>query len=395
MAAHFKGEKTQVLPDFLHLNDLACEAVGGKIIFATDDFFAPAENLLKKKSPVLKPDEFTDYGKWMDGWETRRKRIPGHDWCIIQLGVPGIVHGFEVNTSFFAGNSAPRISIQAACLMQVDLPEFWPRGDRIGTAASDEELKAVKKMKSDEWTLLVPMKELKPRYLDTSHNYFSASCKRKWTHIRLNIYPDGGIARFKVYGAVQKDWSASGPNDLDDLVAMENGGICVGFSSAQLGHPRNILGLGRATSMEDGWETARRPDRPPVLKADEKGILLMPGNEWAVFRLAHPCVITHIEIDTNHFKGNFPDTCKLEACVLNTEEEKEYITQKWNLKQNPKWNPLLSFTKLKPNKRHFFDGTALQMQDVITHVRLVIVPDGGVSRMRLWGFPRTLLYTSK
>ncbi|CAM5131449.1 unnamed protein product [Natator depressus] len=124
---------------------------------------------------------------------------------------------------------------------------------------------------------------------------------------------------FKVYGVVQKDWSASGP---DDLVAMENGGICVGFSSAQLGHPRNILGIGRATSMEDGWETARRLDRPPVLKADDKGILLIPGNEWAVFRLAHPCVITHIEIDTYHFKGNFPDTCKLEACVLNAQEGK-------------------------------------------------------------------------
>ncbi|CAM4640938.1 unnamed protein product, partial [Lepidochelys kempii] len=118
-----------------------------------------------------------------------------HDWYIIHLGVPGIVRGFEVNTSFFAGNCAPRIYSSSQSLQQLrtlqlmDLPEFWPRGDRIGTAASDEELKAVRKMKSDEWTLLVPMKELKPRYLDTSHNYFSASCKREWTHIRLNIYP--------------------------------------------------------------------------------------------------------------------------------------------------------------------------------------------------------------
>ncbi|CAM4532572.1 unnamed protein product, partial [Caretta caretta] len=113
-----------------------------------------------------------------------------HDWCIIHLGVPGIVRGFEVNTSFFAGNCAPLTDWVCVYITPaVDLPEFWPRGDRIGTAASDEELKAVRKMKSDEWTLLVPMKELKPRYLDTSHNYFSASCKREWTHIRLNIYP--------------------------------------------------------------------------------------------------------------------------------------------------------------------------------------------------------------
>ncbi|XP_067400917.1 probable inactive allantoicase isoform X2 [Emydura macquarii macquarii] len=397
MTAYLKGEKTQVLPDFLHLNDLACEAVGGKVLFATDDFFAPAENLLKwpvpdasegmnrtrNKVQFLKQMNLLIMASGsMDGRQGGKEFqfvlcLSGHDWCIIQLGVPGIIHGFEVNTSFFAENCAPRISIQAASLTPVDLPEFWPRGDRIGTAASAEEFKAVKKMKSDEWTLLVPMKQLKPGYLDTSHNYFSASSKQKWTHIRVNIYPDGGIARLKVYGVVQKNWSASGPNDLDDLVAMENGG------------------LGRATSMEDGWETARRLDRPPVLKADDKGIILMPGSEWAVFRMAHPCVITHIEIDTYHFKGNFPDACKLEACVLNTQEEKDCITQKWNFKQHPKWNLVLSVTKLKPNKRHFFDGTTLQMQDVITHVRLTIVPDGGVSRMRLWSFPRALSYTSK
>ncbi|XP_025071995.1 probable allantoicase [Alligator sinensis] len=395
MAAHIKEEKTQVLPDFLNLNDLACKTMGGKVLFATDDFFAPADNLLKKQNPEFKVDTFTAYGKWMDGWETRRKRTPGHDWCIIQLGVPGTIHGFEVNTSFFAGNCAPRISVQAACLKRVEIPELWPRGDRIGTAASDEEFEAVKKMKSEEWNFLVPMTELKPGSLDTSQSYFSAHSKQRWTHVRFNIYPDGGIARFKVFGIIQKDWSASGLNDLDDLVAMANGGVCVGFSSTQLGHPRNILWPGKATSMKDGWETARRMDRPPVVKVDDKGILLIPGHEWAVFRLAHPGIITHIEIDTTHFKGNFPDTCQVEACVLNAEEEKECLTQKWNLKQGLKWIPLLSVAKLKPNKRHFFDGTVMQMQDAITHVRLVICPDGGVSRMRLWGFPRTLLSKSK
>lgn len=395
MSVHLKEEKPHILPDFLHLDDLACETRGGKVLFATDDFFAPAENLLKKQRPVSHADLFTDYGTWRDGWETRRKRISGHDWCIIQLGVPGIVYGFEADTSYFAGNCAPRISIQAAYLKQEEIPSLPPRGTRIGTAASDEEFKAVKEMRSSEWAFLVPMSEIKSGNLDTCRSYFCVTSKQKWTHIRLNIYPDGGIARLKVYGTISRDWSLSGQNHLSDLVAMVNGGICVGYSDAQLGHPRNILGIGRAKSMKDGWETGRSLERPPVLKADDKGNLLIPGREWAVFRLGHSGIITHIEIDTSHFKGNFPDTCTLEACILSIQEEKDCIAQKWSLKQGTKWNILLPVTKLKPHKRHFFDTTAIQTLNVCTHVRLTIAPDGGISRMRLWGFPRTPSYVSK
>ncbi|XP_053239596.1 probable inactive allantoicase [Podarcis raffonei] len=326
MTAHLSEKKGNVLPDFLHLNDLGCESVGGKVLFATDDFFAPAENLLKKQRPAYHADLFTEFGKWRDGWETRRKRIPGHDWCIIQLGVPGTIYGFEADTSYFAGNCAPQISIQAACLKPEEVPALPARGNRIGTAASDEELRIVKELL----------------------------------------------------------------NHLSDLVAMVNGGVCVGYSDAQLGHPGNILGPGRAKSMKDGWETSRNLQRPPILKLGDKGILLVPGSEWAIFRLGHSGVITHIEIDTSHFKGNFPDTFKLEACILSTEEENEYNAQKWTLKQSPKWNTLVPATKLKPHTRHFFDGTAIKMLDVFTHVKLTFAPDGGVSRMRLWGFPRAL-----
>uniref|UniRef100_A0A8D0L573 Allantoate amidinohydrolase n=1 Tax=Sphenodon punctatus TaxID=8508 RepID=A0A8D0L573_SPHPU len=347
--------------------------------------------LLKGRTELeCKPGLLTEYGKWIDGWETRRKRIPGHDWCIIQLGLPGVVHGFEADTSFFVGNCAPRISIQAACLKQDEIPELSSRGNRLGTAATEEEFKAVKQMKSDEWALLVSMTEIKPGYLDV-HSYFSVTSKQRWTHIRLNIYPDGGIARFKVYGTVQRDWSTFGTNDLKDLVAMVNGGVCVGFSD-WIGWP---IGPGRATSIEDGWETGRKLNRPSVLKADGKGALFMSCSEWAIFRLAHPGIITHIEIDTNHFKGSFPDNCKLEACVMNTQEEKDCVKQKWNLKQGLKWNLLLSVAKLNPHKRHFFNATAIQMQAVITHVKLTIVPDGGVSRLRLWGFPRALSKMNK
>ncbi|KAF7247657.1 Allantoicase [Varanus komodoensis] len=148
MSAHLREGEPNVLPDFLHMNDLACETTGGKILFATDDFFAPAENLLKKQRPVFHADLFTEYGKWRDGWETRRKRIPGHDWCIIQLGVPGIIYGFEADTSYLAGNCAPWISIQAAFLKPEEVPLLPPRGMRMGTAASDEELQAVKEFRA-------------------------------------------------------------------------------------------------------------------------------------------------------------------------------------------------------------------------------------------------------
>ncbi|XP_044147677.1 probable allantoicase [Bufo gargarizans] len=380
------GEKPA--PEFVQMNNLACESVGGKVLFATDDWFAAAEHLLKKSDPEFKVGLFTEYGKWMDGWETRRKRIPGHDWCIIELGVPGVIHGFHVDTRFFTGNYAPRISVQVACLQEkILLP---PRGDRIGSAATEEDFKAVDRLHSEKWEYLLKMTELTPGYVESCHSYFHVTSKERWTHIRLNIYPDGGIARFKVYGIGQRDWSLCGPNDLEDLLSMANGSVCLGYSDAHYGHPRNLIGLGRAGDMGDGWETARRLDRPPILKADEKGILQVPGNEWTVFRLGHPGLITHLEIDTNHFKGNAPNSCKIEACVLTPKEEEKRIKDKWALTPDNKWKTLLPVTQLHPHKRHFIEGTSLSLQEVITHVKITIAPDGGVSRLRLWGFPRQL-----
>ncbi|XP_006626459.1 allantoicase isoform X2 [Lepisosteus oculatus] len=333
-------------PDFLHLNNLACESAGGKVIFATDEWFAPAQNLLKRQQVEFKVDAFTEYGKWMDGWETRRKRIPGHDWCIVQLGVPGVINGFDVDTSYFTGNYAPSISIQAACLSQDTVPEIVPQGDRTGMAASNEEFQTIAKLQSESWVMLVPISELKPGYTDTCHNYFPVSSHQRFTHIRLNMYPDGGIARLKVYGIGQTDWSEVSTNDQVDLVALVNGGVCVGYSNAHFGHPRNMIGLGRAINMGDGWETARRLDRPGVLKVDQHGILQVPGSEWAVFRLGHPGVIRYIEIDTNHFKGNYPDSCKIEACSLRPEEEKHYTSINWKTDQETKWIILMPILKI-------------------------------------------------
>ncbi|XP_036405822.1 allantoicase [Megalops cyprinoides] len=375
-------------PVFLQFNNLACEVVGGKVIFATDEWFAPAQNLLKREPPVFIAAAFTEFGKWMDGWETRRKRIPGHDWCIIQLGIPGVVHGFDVDTSFFTGNYTPSVSIQGACLRPDEIPALAPEGDRAGLAASEQEFQAAAQLHSESWEELVPVTELKPGYSDSCHNYFPVTPPRKVTHLRLNMYPDGGIARLRVYGIGQKERAAGSGSDQVDLVALANGGVCLGYSNAHFGHPRNMIGSGRAVNMADGWETARRLDRPKVLEVDEKGILQVPGSEWAVFRLGHPGVISSIEIDTNHFKGNFPDSCKIEGCALNPEEEEQHLSRRWADAEGSKWRNLLPPQKLRPHHRHLFSGEVLELAEAVTHVRLVIAPDGGISRLRLWGHPK-------
>ncbi|XP_024116699.1 allantoicase isoform X1 [Oryzias melastigma] len=375
----------QAEPGFLHFNDLACEAVGGKVIFATDEWFAPAKNLLKKEPPQFKPSAFTDFGKWMDGWETRRKRTPGHDWCIIQLGVPGSIYGFDVDTSFFTGNHPPHISIQGACLDQ--MAAFTLDGDRTGMAASSSQMAAAAKLSSEVWPELVGVSPLQPGYSDCCHNYFRTNFRGRVTHLRLNMLPDGGIARLRVYGVGLRDWSTVSTNQLVDLVALTNGGMCLGYSNAHFGHPRNMIGLERAANMADGWETARRLDRPKELKVDKCGILQVPGYEWAVFRLGHPGVISSIEVDTTHFKGNFPDSCRIEACLLTQEEEGHFIRTSWN---SVKWEKLLPSQKLHPHCRHQYSAADLTLSMVFSHIRLIISPDGGVSRLRLWGRPTPL-----
>ncbi|TWW68394.1 allantoicase [Takifugu flavidus] len=365
--------------DFLQFNDLACETVGGKVLFATDEYFAPASNLLKGALPQFDSSAFTEFGKWMDGWETRRKRIPGHDWCIIQLGVPGRICGFDVDTSFFTGNHSPRVSIQGTCLDSS--PDFSLKGNRTGMAATDSEFAEVAKLRSEAWPELVPVSPLMPGFSDCCHNFFTSSqFTNRVTHLRLNMYPDGGIARLRVLGIGQRNWASVSTHEDVDLVALPNGGVCLGFSNAHFGHPRNMIGLGQAVSMADGWETARRLDRPNKLKVDQQGILQVPGREWAVFRLGHPGTIHRVEIDTIHFKGNFPDSCQVEVCSLSPDEEVQCIQNRWT---SGKWRLLLPPQKLRPHHMHRYDE--LVPSGPVTHVRLTIRPDGGISRFRLFG----------
>ncbi|PSN32141.1 Allantoicase [Blattella germanica] len=222
----------------------------------------------------------------MDGWETRRKRIPGHDWAIIKLEEAAI-----------------------PC-----------RNSRMGSAATNEMLQQIAYLRTEDWKELIPVTQLNGGYKDSRYNHYKIDSTQPWTHVRLNIYPDGGVARLRLYGEAHPNWSSGYSNKQIDLIAMVNGGVCVGYSDAHYGHPRNIIGPGRGIDMGDGWETARRLDRPHVLKANRRGILQVPGSEWAVFRLGHRGIIKNIEVDTNHFRGNFPDSILIEGAVVASDD---------------------------------------------------------------------------
>jgi allantoicase len=322
---------------FSGLIDLASERIGGKALLASDEFFAPKENLLKAGRGIALPEKFTPRGKWMDGWESRRKRTAGHDWCVIRLGVPGVIKGIDIDTNHFLGNHPAYASLEACTASGKGSGKSLPRSLR--------------------WKEIMPVSPLKPG----SHNLFSVNDGARYTHVRLHIYPDGGVARFRVYGDVVPDWKSAARNGLIDLAAVEHGGIVIAASDMFFGSKENLIMPGRARTMGDGWETKRR-----------RG----PGHDWAIIRLGRPGVVTKIEVDTNHFKGNFPESCSIDGCA-ETAGAVNALTQ-----HAAKWVTLLPPTKLSAHKRHFF---AVRHAKNLTHLRLNIYPDGGVSRLRAWG----------
>ncbi|XP_047528746.1 allantoicase-like [Vanessa atalanta] len=358
------------VPAFAELSEFASLTAGGSVIFATDDFFAPCENMLHDTEPVFIADKYTEFGKWMDGWETRRKRIPGHDWCILKLATKCVIRGLLVDTAFFTGNYAPKYSIQAACLTPEEEALLPGRDTQMGAACSECDLKRVEQLKSDKWEEIVPITALRPGYEESRMNYQKVLCDEAWTYIRVNIYPDGGIARLRVYGEAKPE--APPASQLVDLASMLSGTTCLGYSNAHYGHPRNIIKPSKGDTMADGWETARRLDRPEVLEATDDGTLIVTGEEWAVFKLGFCGRIKNICVDTAHFKGNFPDSIKVEGALLDKE---------WSHTKSTKWYNILKQSKLSANKEHWFSCNS----DAISHIRVTMAPDGGISRIRTFG----------
>lgn len=324
--------------EFTNLADLASARVGGRAIAANDDFFAPKSNLVKAEPAVFIPGKYTTRGKWMDGWESRRRRVPGHDWCIVALGMRGSVHGVNVDTSHFTGNYPSHCSIEA-----VDMAA----GLKPSSYALD----------GAPWTTILEKTALR----GNGDNLLAIADRRPWTHLRLSIYPDGGVARLRVFGEVAVDWDRVG-NRVVDLALVTNGGLFLAASDLHYGTRGALIMPGRATNMGDGWETRRR-----------RG----PGHDWAVVRLGHPGLVSKVEIDTNHFKGNYPDRASLEGCFA-----PNVITENLGAMR---WDTILPETQMSANKRHYFTLSDLQAAGPFSHVRLNMFPDGGISRLRVHG----------
>ena len=325
-------------PAFTKLTDLAAGRLGGKVLYATDDFFAEKENLIKPGRGIFITDKYTDRGKWMDGWESRRKRTSGHDWCIIQLATSGKIYGVDIDTNHFLGNHPPHASIEACNVSSASTIDF----EKV------------------QWKEILPKSPLQPG----SQNFYEIIDKEIYTHLRLNIYPDGGVARLKVYGEVFKDWNLVTENDTIDLAAATNGAKSVLCNDMFFSHMDNLIMPGRGVNMGDGWETKRNRT---------------PGNrDWVIVRLAHLGKVEKILVDTCHFKGNYPDSCMIEGCNISQEEEREMATSEI------KWTTILPQSKLNADHEHYFEEDIVN-KEPFTHVRLTIFPDGGISRMRLWG----------
>ncbi|HYL68106.1 MAG TPA: allantoicase [Candidatus Limnocylindria bacterium] len=336
------------MKDFTKLVDLASARLGGKAVAANDDFFAPKENLLKPSKPIFIEGKYTSRGKWMDGWETRRRRTPGCDWCIIRLGLRGIIRGVVVDTSHFKGNYPSHFSIEGC--------------DWGLSAPYKNEKKRLRDSKTC-WVEIVPQTALQGDTL----NQFSVAHASTFTHLRLKIYPDGGVARLRVHGEVVPEKVLHSRGEFD-LVAVENGGSVLVSSDEFFSAPLNLLMPGRGKDMSDGWETRRR-----------RG----PGHDWVILRLGVPGVIRRVEVDTAHFKGNYPDRCSIESCCVedSAKGDSSLVSAAWRV--------VLPETKLKANHRHFF-SRQLEPTASATHVRFSIFPDGGVSRLRIFGLAEHL-----
>jgi allantoicase len=315
--------------------DLAQPRLGSQVVYATDDFFADKSRLISPAPPVFIPGKYDDNGKWMDGWESRRKRTPGHDWCVVKLGVPGVVAGLEIDTSHFTGNYPPGAMVEV-CVSDAETP-----GEDAG------------------WTAVTPKLDLK----GNDRIYAPVDHAQPVTHLRLHIYPDGGVARLRVWGRVAVDWAKTPADAVVDLLAAASGGRGIIANDEHFGRVENLTAPGRGVDMGDGWETRRRRE---------------PGHDWAILELGTQGIVEAIEVDTAHFKGNYPDRCSIQAAGAASGTPAEIAAQAEH------WPVLLPEVKLQADHVHQFQDQLAALGPV-RFVRLNIYPDGGVSRLRIRG----------
>lgn len=317
-----------------HLINLASARLGARAVHASDDFFADKSRMLDDAEPVFIAGRYDDNGKWMDGWESRRRRDAGHDHCSVRLACIGHIEEVEFDTRHFTGNYAPAASLEA-CLSDSADP---------GEAA--------------DWREIVPVTTLSGNDRKT----IAVDSTAAWSHVRLNIFPDGGIARLRVRGRP----AAGDAGGTIDLAASLNGGVALACNDEHFGSMHNLLLPGRGVDMGDGWETRRRRE---------------PGHDWVIVELGRPGRVQRIEIDTAHFKGNHPDRCRIHAALVERPDPASIAARSLY------WPSLLPEVELGADRVHVFSDEVADL-GVINCVRLDVIPDGGVSRLRLFGTPR-------
>ena len=327
--------------------NLLSERLGAKALLCSDDFFARMDNLIKDNDAIYIHHKYTEDGKWMDGWESRRKRTEGHDWCILRMGVPGVVEAFDLDTSFFTGNHAPMASVEGC---------YAP--DCKDTPADLSHL---------TWE---PLLKMSPLQLGSQNIYLTQST-RVFTHLRLNIFPDGGVARLRAYGDPAPIWQQTADDqrfplrdDEVDLVSMRHGGKALLCSDMYFGDMNNLIAPGRARVMGEGWET-RRSRRV--------------GFDWIIVELGARGTVSSLAFDTHLFKGNFAESIEL----LGVDAHGANLLELSSQNQLP-WQPILDRVTLQAHEERFF-REEINPIGTISHVKLRVYPDGGVSRMRVYG----------
>ncbi len=326
---------TENTPEFVEQwINLAQPRLGAEIVSCSDEFFAECSRMLEPQAPVFIDGKFDDNGKWMDGWETRRRRNGGYDDAIVKLGLAGEIKGIDIDTTHFTGNFPPATSLEAChCAGSPD----------AGT----------------DWTTLIPSCSLN----GDRHHYFAIENNTCFTHVRLSLYPDGGVARLRIHGRVVSDIATLDKTASVNLAAVELGARAIAWNDAHYGAVANLLNPGRGINMGDGWETRRRRE---------------PGNDWCIIELGHPGKVEQIVLDTAFFKGNYPDRCSLQAARVTAGTAASIVTQ------SQFWETLLPAQKMAMDEVHEFSET-VQDLGTVSHVRVNVFPDGGLSRVRILG----------
>ncbi|MGI9298775.1 MAG: allantoicase [Gammaproteobacteria bacterium] len=325
--------------EFAGMVNLASPHLGTTVAAVSDEFFAPASRMLSPTAPEFKPGVFDAHGKWMDGWETRRRRGGGEcDWALIRLGAPGEVLHADMDARHFTGNFPPFAELHGC----------------FSESPPDD---------SAEWRTLVAKTALR----GDSQNIFAARPAGVVNWVRLRIYPDGGIARLRLYGNVRPRWRNLAAGEVAELSALHYGGRIVAYNDAHYGDVYSLLAARDGENMGDGWETRRRRE---------------PGNDWIVIALGRAGTLREIVVDTAYFRGNYPEFCSLQGGGADLSAPPEELARAAD-----SWPELLPRQKLKGDTLHRFGAEEIVAHSPVNIVRLNIFPDGGVSRLRIFALP--------